>query len=262
MGQGDIFALPYASRPPLLAVLINADCDLAHGKTDGILSLLPVYTLREYVSHFWLSRFLSGEKARLLDDISRAIEPEIDQRDVIESWLSSEDRSDMVSWVENEMGLRGKAKSRLVAMVERFIAAFGNELDTERQFQALCGSQRDPARYAFGKLRTAISSMGDGHLLLNEIYGRGQLGYVIRMRRIYSIPEENCFLSERGLKTSGRDAANCAFRIATLADQMRFKLLQLFAYQFSRVGLPDEFREVRELVLEDLARDITNGECL
>ena len=117
-------------------------------------------------------------------------------------------------------------------------------------------------QYALGRLTTAFNSMGDGHLLLNEMHSRRQLGYVIRMRRIYSVPEERCFKSERGLKTSGREAEDCAFRIATLATQMQFKLLQLFAYPFSRVGLPDEFRDVRGLVLEDLAHEMTNGEIL
>ena len=260
MGQGDIFTLPYATRPPFLAVLINADCDLAHGKTDGVFSLLPVYTLREYVLQFWLHRFLTDARERLLDEIARAVDPKINQRDAIERWLSSEDRRDMIAWAENEMNVKGKARNRLIAKLDRYLAAFGNQLEAEAQFQALCGSEQDPVGYAYSRLRTAVASMGDGHLLLNEIHGRQHLGYVIRMRRIYSVPEKHCFGSERALRTSGRGAEDCAFRIATLASPMQFKLLQLFAYQFSRVGLPDEFREVRELVLEELAREMTNGE--
>ena len=259
LGQGDIFVLPHARQAPVLAVVINADCDLAHRKTDGVCSLLPIYTLREYLLEFWLHRFLAEEKKRLLDDITKALDPSLNHRDAVERWLASDDQIDLITWVREELDLGAKAKARLSSKLEQYLAVFGNEKNAEAQFRALCSTEKDPAAYALKRMRTAFDNIGEGHLFINEIYGRRKLGYVVRMRRIYSIPEDRCFTSERALRTSGIEADDNAFRIAALETPMRVKLLQMFAHQFSRVGLPDEFVEVRRLVFEDLANEMTNG---
>ena len=96
--------------------------------------------------------------------------------------------------------------------------------------------------------------MGDGHLVINELLSEAEMGFVVRMRRIYSLDEGLCFKSERQFLTKSTQPDFAAIRICKLSGVFQFKLAQLFAYQFSRVGLPDEFREMHSLVLDDVAK--------
>jgi len=41
-----------------------------------------------------------------------------------------------------------------------------------------------------------------------------------------------------------------AIRIAKLTNLYRFKVAQLFAYQFSRIGLPDEITALNEVAVQ------------
>ncbi|EBA13243.1 hypothetical protein RCCS2_05139 [Roseobacter sp. CCS2] len=99
--------------------------------------------------------------------------------------------------------------------------------------------------------------MGDGHLVINEIFGQSELGFVVRMRRIYAIGEKDVFRSQRGHLTRASTKKISAVRTAKLTPIFQFKLAQLFAYQFSRVGLPDAFKEMHSMVLDDLALTFT-----
>jgi len=51
-----------------------------------------------------------------------------------------------------------------------------------------------------------------------------------------------------------------AVRVARLTERYRFKVLQLFSQQYSRIGLPDEITELSELVIDDLVAEFTGDE--
>ncbi|ODT77378.1 MAG: hypothetical protein ABS76_26690 [Pelagibacterium sp. SCN 64-44] len=93
----------------------------------------------------------------------------------------------------------------------------------------------------------------------NTAYDQSEIGYVVRMRRVYSLPESSVFtnLAEQLSHTSGNYTT--AFRCARLAPMYKYKVVQLFAQQFSRIGLPDDVTALSALVVDDLVANIAEA---
>jgi len=253
LGQGDLFELIGQKQPPFMGVVINADCDLANGKTDGVVSYLPVYTLEEYVHEFWLANFVAGQKSQLLREILEICKASKEDEKHLTEWLGSDDSENILESLSDSASLIPKTKRRLSELLQKYQRAFGSIETPVETFSKICSSQKDEAIFAKKQLQSAYKQMGDGHLVINEIIGKGDLGFVVRMRRIYSIDERDYFRSRRLQLTSPFNKPICAVRMAKLTPIFQFKLAQLFAYQFSRVGLPDAFKDMHSMVIDDLA---------
>lgn len=253
LGQGDILRLIGNETPPRLGVIINADCDLAWGRTDGVISYLPIYSMKEYLAEFWMMDFLSGQKKQFVSDILSICSFPSTDSEALLRWLHDDDKSDVVTNLSVAGELNRKAKARLEEKVGDYLHIFGSTDEPDEQFKRLCSRQRNPEQFAQKQIQAAYKSMGDGHLVINELYGEREMGFVVRMLRIYSIDEKLCFNSERRYHTGNSQPDVAAIRLCRLSGVFQFKLAQQFAYQFSRVGLPDEFREMHSLVLNDIA---------
>jgi hypothetical protein len=96
--------------------------------------------------------------------------------------------------------------------------------------------------------------MGDDHFFLSEIVGEKKIGFVIRMRRIYTIEADRCFTSEAELRAKSSGSGTAAGRKARLTPLYQFKVAQMFASQYSRIGLPNEITQLSQLVIDDLAQ--------
>ena len=255
-GQGDILKLLDRPRAPHLGVVINADCDLMHNKIDDVYSYLPIYTLSEYLSLFWLDKFLEKQENQLLEDILTTIKMPMSERNNIQSWLHSTDATVLAKNLSSELDLDGKSQTKLKKYTASYRSIFYSERNILKRFQALCNLQSNAKTYAQRQLKTAFRQIVDSHLFLNEIHGQPGLGYVIRMKRIYSIEQEKYFRSKQEFLTSNNSNSECAFRVAKMTPILQYKLLQLFANQFSRIGLPDEFRDMNNLVIDELAASL------
>ena len=252
-GQGDIIRLQERPNPPHLGVVINADCDLLHNKTDGVCSFLPIYAFHEYLVQFWLDRFLGSQKKQIVTHIATTINQPRSEHDALEQWLDSDDSSTLPDRLADEFGFNQKTKSLLYKSVTLYgIVSSPNESPIEK-FTALCRLQKDPLKYARRQLDAVTKQMGYDHMFINEIHGQAELGFVVRTRRIYSIETDKYFRSEPELRKSSYSRNLCAIRVAQLTDLLRFQLIQLFVHHFTRVGLPDDIRDMRQLILDDIA---------
>lgn len=252
-GQGDIIQFRERPRPPHLGVVINADCDLLHQKTDGVCSYLPIYSFQEYLLEFWIDQFLESQKLQILTQIAQAIGQPNSELDTLKQWLESEDHPSLTDYLTEELGLKPKTQSTLTKLVERYTSTFSSNNSPAESFSTLCHSQKDPINFARNQLLASCKEMGQAHLFINEIYNRSQLGYVVRLRRIYSIQADKYFRSERELLISPYSDIDGALRIARLSTVMRFRLIQIFLHHFTRVGLPDELHDMRQLIVDDVA---------
>lgn len=252
-GQGDIIQIRERTHPPHLGVVINADCDLLHNKTDGVCSYLPIYSFREYLLEFWLDHFLESQKRQILLQIAQAIDQPTAELETLKEWLESDDHLSLPHRLTEELELKPKTQSNLTDLVERYTSIFSTEKFPNQKFATLCHAQKDPINYARNQLTAACKEMGPAHLFINEIYGHSQLGYVVRLRRIYSIQTVNYYRSENELIKSAASHIDCALRIAKLTTLMRSRLIQLFLHHFTRVGLPDEFNDMRHMIVDDVA---------
>lgn len=98
--------------------------------------------------------------------------------------------------------------------------------------------------------KRALKNLGDGNFFLNEIVGLSEIGFVARLRRIYSIESDCVFSSQASFISRNVTANKFGIRIGRLTNLYRFRLAQLFANQFSRIGLPDEITSLNEVAVQ------------
>jgi len=98
--------------------------------------------------------------------------------------------------------------------------------------------------------RTALRSLGDSQFFINEIYGQTELGFVIRMRRIYSLSTGSLYTTYPLFASKQLLDGPSAIRIARLTNLYRFKIAQMFAHQYSKIGLPDEITSLNVLAAD------------
>lgn len=257
-GQGDILVLEYpdGETGPRLGVLINADCDLAHGKTDGTIAYLPMYTFREYLELFWLPAYLTnvaGESTKRIVELVDAGEGGAGDLEILLDRFSEQEATARLCRMP---GVGRKAVAEIASHVARVAMVRDAARSAYGRFEGICGLHKDPRKLARSQIERAYRDMSDGHLFISDLATRPEIGFVIRMRRIHSMPEDRVFTSASAQKAGSDGTYITAARIARLSPQYRYKLLQLFAQQFSRIGLDDEITALSSLAIDDLIANI------
>jgi hypothetical protein len=251
--QGDIVRLmdnDERAVDPGFGIIINADCDLAHCKIDGVVSYLPLFPFDDYFRRFWVPSFIAERKLELLQSIAQICGLEKDQANELERWVLEEDVNEVVSKLAATYSIRhGVIRPKVL---ELHAIAHSSEYDLQLLLRLvelqLLKKEEALAKYA----KRALKGLGDGHFFINEIAGVAPVGFVARMRRTYSIGDDVVYpsIAEFRLRKPGAIAAKYAIRIARLSNLYRYKIAQLFAYQFSRIGLPDEITALNELAVQ------------
>jgi hypothetical protein len=252
--QGDIIRIewPEGDLGPNLGVVINADCDLAHAKTDGFIAFLPVYSFHDYLSQFWAL----GHAQEVMDSATSAVLELVSDSDAASllAWLKASGPHEVCSSILSLAKLKKAQAEKLEQELRRLAIAQNSELTPISQFQHICAVAPDPARYARTQITNAKKAMGEGHFFISDLVVEHSVGFVVRMRRIYTMPEKDYFVSESEQRSRSQGDRPTAVRIARLTELYRFKVLQLFAQQYSRVGLPDEVTALSVLAIDDLVQ--------
>lgn len=259
--QGDIIRISDQNNQhhPNLGIIINADCDLENNKIDGVIAYLPIYSFEEYIKKFWIENYVRQKRDSSLANIGRICK------------LSSVELSDLLDWISSSTPESIADKIIKSSTKKTDAAVVKNELDTVHKCISLdCNGleiltyfceQAKPKHMDTAKkmVAEAKKNMGDGHFFVSEIVGEQDIGFVIRMRRIYTIDANKCFTSiaEQRAKIKGKEIS--AGRIARLTPLYQFKVAQLFANQYSRIGLPNEVTQLSELAVDSLAQQLAGG---
>ncbi|MEQ1497251.1 MAG: hypothetical protein ABL914_01200 [Novosphingobium sp.] len=252
LSQGDIIRIEWPGHMvgPELGVVINADCDIAHCKTDGVIAFLPLYHFREYLSEFWVANHIQ----EVIDSATRTVLRLANDEDpaALHAWLSTDAPEAVGQKISEHRSLKNGDSTALMRELNRLAVCLDGNKEHIQAFKEICLLESDSEKYARTHITAAKKAMGDGHFFISELAGNQSVGFVIRMRRIYSIQEECVFLSNSDQKSKSIGEIESAFRIARLTPLYRFKLLQLFAHQFSRIGLSDETMALSSLAIDDL----------
>jgi len=90
-GQGDLIRIewPEDESGPKFGVVINADCDLEHGKTDDVFAFLPIYTFKAYLSLFWVNGHIQ-EVTKSATQASLGLADDSDDA-ALHAWLRTSD---------------------------------------------------------------------------------------------------------------------------------------------------------------------------
>jgi hypothetical protein len=260
--QGDIIHIdnPHnVDLAPRLGIIINADCDLAHMKTDGVIAYLPVYTFREYLELFWAQSHVDDVARTAATKVLEVVGDEEQSTANLCDMLRASPQTELVEHLSSAADLKKGDRIALANSLAKLAIASDETLPPLERFSALCRNEKEPERHARKQILDARRAMGDGHFLISEILDQPEVGFVVRMRRIWAVPEDLCFTSTATQRASSRADVLTAVRVARLTPLYRFKVLQIFAQQFSRIGLPDEVTALGDLAIDDLVQSFTGS---
>lgn len=254
--QGDIIKVdwPSTTQGPRIGVLINADCDLAHRKTDGVVAYLPVYTFREYISQFWAPKYIIDSIKSYTNSVLKIVKD--NDVDALHVWLRTSHPNAVAEAITHDKDLKSADSAKLARDLHSLAICLDSESSEMARFKKLCSLTPDPESFSRKQISSAKNGMGDGHFIVTDLVGESSVGFVIRMRRIYAIPEMDIYFTESDRLSKSDGSKPTATRVARLVSIYRFKVLQMFAHQFSRIGLPDELTELSSLAIDDLVAEL------
>ena len=261
--QGDIIQLDYppgSHSGPSLGVIINADCDLAQGKVDGVIAYLPIYTFREYLTEYWLPHHLNHIEQDSVSQIVSLTKAGPSGESDLGALLAAHSPEEAERLLTSLPMLNGKKKEQIKNLLRKIVVIRSESSSAYDRFVDLCRQEKNPERHARKKLLEAKNAMGEGHFFVSEIVNRPEIGFVVRMRRIYSIAEKGIFSSRAQQLSQSNGNEVTAFRVARFTSLYRFKILQVFAQQFSRVGLPDEISSLGDLAIDEIVSHVLQVE--
>jgi hypothetical protein len=256
--QGDIIRIEHAdpSTDPTLGVIINADCDLANQKLDGVIAYLPMYPFKEYLARFWAPGHIAEVRDQATSKVIKTLGDEGHAAENLHVWIVTDGPEAVGTALAKSPKLKRSQISGLVHDIRRLAIALDDEVDPFSRFLALCRAEPDGSAYARTHLSAARKAMGEGHFQISDLVEHPEIGFVIRMRRIYTIAEAFCFRSQAEQLAGSDGSETTAVRICRLTELYRFKVAQLFGQQYSRIGLPDEVTALGTLAIEDIASEV------
>ena len=257
-GQGDIISIEHASvsAEPTLGVVINADCDLANGKLDGVIAYLPIYPFKDYIARFWAPGHIDEVRGAATNRIVETLGDEATAAESLHAWIVTDGAEAVGEALAKSPKLKKSQAASVTHEIRRLAITLDQNADPFSRFVSLCQIEQDGRAYARKQLGAARKAMGEGHLQISDLVEHPDVGFVIRMRRIYTIAEDLCFRSKAEQLARSGGAETTALRIGRLTELYRFKVAQLFAQQFSRIGLPDEITAMGSLAIDDIVADV------
>lgn len=259
--QGDIIKIhhPDNARHPTLGVIINADCDLENNKLDGIIAYVPVYEFGEYLTRFWIENYVGQRCKSSQANIARICKLSSKESEDLVDWLSVASPEVVATSLVKDSLKKADAttvNSELITL-HKCLSSGCNALEMLTYF---CELEKPKHMNAARKMvEEAKKSMGDDHFFISEIVGENEIGFVIRMRRIYTIEADQCFTSVAEQRTNASGVRESGGRIARLTPLYQFKVAQLFANQYSRIGLPTETTKLSGLAIDSLVHQLAGG---
>jgi hypothetical protein len=211
-----------------------------------------MYSFRDFLGQFWFPQHLeivaADASKRIVEIVKGGVTGEQDLDELMQTLPSTE----VVSRLQSIPSVKKKDFGALDEQVQKLVVCRNTALTITERFSALCRLNRDAAKYARTQIDQAKKGLGEGHFFISEVVDQSEIGFVVRMRRIYSIPEDQLFKSVAAQRSRSGGSEVTAVRFARLTSLYRFRVLQLFAQQFSRVGLPDDITELGSLAIDHL----------
>lgn len=255
--QGDIIRLhdaPHANY----GVIINADCDLANDKTDGHIAYVPLYTFQDFIDRFWSHDQIMTTTKTSRGELARFFKTE-EELDDLAAWLLQEGPEEVLNKLKPDLNLKKNQFIEFEKHTKRLHASLsGKGLECLKSIYAL---ESNPEKYAQKQLSELRSNLGEGHMMISSIVGIPDLGFVIRMKRIFAIDQNLCFKStaDHLLRFRSYDST-AAVRIARLAPTYKYKFGQLFGQCFTRIGLSDEISRLSDLAIMDIVENLRKAQ--
>ena len=254
LAQGDILRRSNSGQQsgPTYAFVLSADCDIRQNKIEGMVSILPIYSFKDYICKFWAQCQLISIRESLLTSFQNITGISRAERQELAEWISQEEISE--ECLLAAAGTPCKKVKQASEIANRLIKAH-RKLDPLTVIAALSALETNPVNHLSRQLDGATKSIGESGYLINEIATCAELGFVIRLPRIESIKFDECFTCESTFLGGGAPDSG-AYRIARFTDTFKSKIMQTFCHQIGRIGLDDVFKEMNVIVIEELAESL------
>lgn len=255
--QGDILKL-YGAPHANYGVVINADCDLANDKIDGYVAYVPLYTFQDFIDRFWSHDQITAITKQCRGDLIRIFKSEKEVEDLA-SWLVQVGPDEVFEKLKPDLDLKKNQLEELGKLLRKLHACFqGKSFEC---LKAIYSLEANPEKHAQTQLSALKSNLGEGHMMISSITGTSDLGFIIRMKRVFSIDRILCFESPAVHLLNFRDYESpAAVRVARLASPYKYKLGQIFAQSFTRIGLSDEISRLSDLAILDIVENLKKVE--
>jgi hypothetical protein len=249
------------------AIVVTADCDLAHQKHGGVLACVPVLGHETYLALFPLPVRLDTARSKLLERAVKAVRehqaanvpdfPTPMSSDTIAHWIDATHPVDVVA----TLGVSSpKDSTRLEALLisirecSSALAAGG----FERQLHALARAQmvaqgtddfETRRSTAARDMLDRLSALPGDAVFLHSLSPTKTEGYVVYLRTVINIQEDAVATNVPALR-SGTVSAK---RIARLTSPYIFHITQQLGQVFSAIGLPAPYETSRAAFIETRA---------
>lgn len=254
--QGDIIKL-YGEKNSNYGVIINADCDLANGKIDGHIAYVPIYAFPDFIERFWAADQIQSIKIQCQNELRRFFKSQAEINDLL-SWLGHEGVDSVILQLSSHLALKSRENADLDKLIRKLNACIqGTTLKCLTDIYSL---EKNPEKYTSTQLSSLKSNLGEGHLMISCIVGVEGLGFVMRMKRVFSICQELCFRSPAEHLIKSAEDAVSAVRIARLTSTYKYKTAQVFAQNFTRIGLSDDVSRLNDLAILDIVQNLRKTE--
>lgn len=255
--QGDIIKFDANDQHddgPDLGIIINADCDIQNDKIGGFISYLPVYHVGEYLNLFWAAKQTSAILTDCIAQVSKLGEFKPQEAQDLCEWLGVDDVERVTTLLLARLGLKKSAEESLRKLLSKaHICLCGD--DPIQKLARISTLEANAQAHLTKQLAAGRKAIQEGGFFISEIPSERKLGFVVRLSRVLSIRADRCFRSGSDRLSRG-DECRSGVRIAQLTPTYKYRLAQLFAYQFSRIGLPDELMALDAIALDELANHL------
>lgn len=269
--QGDVLEwLGHQSDPwRRFAIVVTADCDLAHQKHAGLLACVPVLAHDEYLSLFPLPARLERANAKLLERAAALIRgyqesnrpefPVAVSDDAIAAWIDAVSPDEIAIELRVPEGKEAKQLVDVLAAIKTCLTAMttgGLDLQLDALTHAWLVTQgksgfAERRQVVARELLDLLGRLPSDAMFLHGLSPRYRCGYVAYLRAILNVDEATVARRVPDL----RDSSVTAKRIARLTSPYVFHLSQALGHVFSAIGLPSHYEASRDAFIVRRAAD-------
>jgi hypothetical protein len=273
--QGDIFAWSnWTERGDWekFGIIVTADCDIAHERSSTFFTYLPILPLKSYIQQVWvkerLTKLANSHQRLITDEIHRyhlRINPSALQLQAaaLHRWVTESSDDHIIAELRISEHKEANNLRRLLSTY-RLLVNIGTEKDPTRLVSAYCEARAQKQAVHVEKAAESIARDAQSDVVrnlpfecffLSSLPQIPDLGFIVMLRYIQPIQQAALTTSFELAKTDpGR-----AYRLGRLSPTFKYALTQRFANLFVRIGLPVEYEEWREAVVEDACGEIVRS---
>lgn len=269
--QGDVLEWLNDQSDPWrrFAIVVTADCDLAHQKHAGLLACVPVLAHEDYLALFPLPARLGRARAKLVERAStlirhyqaenRADFPLALSDDAIAAWLDATDVQEILRELQVTEEKQAKALANILKAIQTCsLASVDGRADA--QLDALTVAWiATQGKSTFDERRPILAREfldqlarlpGDA-VFLHALSRQHRDGYVAYLRAVMNVDEGAVARRTPDL----RDATVSAKRISRLTSPYVFHLSQALGHVFAAIGLPAQYETSRDAFIAGRAAE-------